>query len=438
LDEKTRVLLFFPGACDVLIEILPYFKELAEVSQNFHLDVFDLAMEPQLAQEYKVAKQGTVIIVRGGNHQKIEVGDKWERAKTKLRNLDEEVQKALLKLSYEREVVYLITGHGERTTQQLEGDRRAQIRMLQKLLEAKNFTVKRLSSAQGLSNSVPDDAALLIWAGPTYALFPGELDALQAYLDRGGRALILLDQEGGDKAADLLDYLGLDFYPTKLAHARWFVVFSHTRADCYNLVTNKFSSHAASNVVSRYSNDLPVALPTVGYLKRSPKSNHKEEQVNFIVRTLPNTWADIDGDFEHGANEPSRVFELGAAVTRKTSAQNRKVDERASPLTREDKTSQSVFTDEMRVAVFADADMFADVFLPFRGNRFLLADVLKWLLGDQRAGGVVSREQDVAVAHTHKDDVVWFYLSVFVVPVIILILGLGTRWGRGRRWRMSR
>jgi hypothetical protein len=48
---------------------------------------------------------------------------------------------------------------------------------------------------------------------------------------------------------------------------------------------------------------------------------------------------------------------------------------------------------------------------------------------------VSTSEEDVKIAHTRAEDVIWFYATVFAVPLIILGAGAGTRWGRGRKRR---
>ncbi len=49
--------------------------------------------------------------------------------------------------------------------------------------------------------TVPADAATVVLAGPGKPLFPNEVKALQDYLDRGGRVLLLLEpqKDGGLK-----------------------------------------------------------------------------------------------------------------------------------------------------------------------------------------------------------------------------------------------
>jgi hypothetical protein len=132
------------------------------------------------------------------------------------------------------------------------------------------------------------------------------------------------------------------------------------------------------------------------------------------------------------------VFQLAAAVSRRVEPEAQAGEKPADPhgVSRpETEPEPGEEKRQMRVAVFADADVFADQWFGFRGNRYLLADVLRWLLDEERVAGAAASEEDEPVAHTHAEDVWWFYGTVFAVPLLILGLGWITGWGRGRRRR---
>ncbi len=448
LDEDTQALLFFPVANDVLAEVEPYFKQLASLSKHFSYKRLDRAMQPALAEKYRVTKEGTVVLERGGSNRKIDLGSNLDDAKRKLKKLDQEFQNALLKLSFKREVIYLVSGHGERGSSRVEGDQRSRMTILKRGLEQSNFTVKNLDSLSGLSQEVPQDAAMLLWMGPAASLFPGELHALESYLDRGGRMLLMLDPEEEAQPDTLLEYLGLKFDRTKLAHSKYFLPIgaSKSLADRYNLETNKFSSHQATNTNSKYASKLPVAMPTVGSLERAKRPAHKN-RITFLVRSMPNTWADVDGDAQRSKEEPLKVFQLAAAVSRKikkgksendTSKSGQSKDADKDKKDSKKKKVSEDMNEEMRVVVFADADIFSDDFIKFLGNGYLLLDVFHWLLDEKRVAATTTSEQDIKVAHTHTEDVWWFYSTVAAVPLFILALGFFTGWGRGRKRRMGR
>ena len=80
-------------------------------------------------------------------------------------------------------------GHGERDTASTRA-RRLQ-RRSPTALGRENYMVEKLVLAQ--AGSVPDDAAVVVVAGPKTDFFPPEIDALKKYLDKAGKLLLQID-----------------------------------------------------------------------------------------------------------------------------------------------------------------------------------------------------------------------------------------------------
>ncbi|RLB54353.1 MAG: hypothetical protein DRI34_12145 [Deltaproteobacteria bacterium] len=477
LDKDTKALLFFPPANEVLVEVEPYFRELAGLSGRFSYRVVDRALEPELARKRHISSDGTILLLRGEASEKISLGDKLDRAKRTLRKFDKEFLEKMLKLERHRDVVYFITGHGERSADYNPTETRPRMSVLKKFLQALNMIVKNLGPTEGLAAGVPGDAALLVWLDPAGTLFPGEARALTEYLERGGRLLLALDTDSQGAATPVLEQLSLDYHPVKLANQRAHVVVDNAPSDVYNIITNSFTSHPAVATISRAARYFPVLAPTTGYLeKRTGQKRQPKRRVIFTIRSMPQTWADENGNGRRDQDEAGRVFQLAAAVSwrvkdqdppagsrdkaggEKTGKDSRTGSEAAagkqdgdkkSPAGKEKagkgKSGKGAFdkqTREARAVVLADSDMLADQFIGFRvgytevgGNLQLLADSLRWLLDEGRVPGVPETEEDVKIVHTRDEDKLWFYGMVFVVPLLILAMGVATRWGRGRKRR---
>ena len=72
-------------------------------------------------------------------------------------------------------------------------------------LAGDGFDVRPLSGAA----RIPDDAGLVVLAGPTHELAPAEVDALDAYVRGGGRLLVLADTGTPKSVAGLLERFGV-------------------------------------------------------------------------------------------------------------------------------------------------------------------------------------------------------------------------------------
>jgi ABC-type uncharacterized transport system involved in gliding motility auxiliary subunit len=109
------------------------------------------------------------------------------------------VSTALVKLERPQKTVYFTTGHGERS---LDGFGPQDYGTIKQALQNDNYTVNPLSLVT--QRAVPDDASAVIIAGPTNPFLQEEKDALKAYLDGGGKVVML---EGPASKADFSDLL---------------------------------------------------------------------------------------------------------------------------------------------------------------------------------------------------------------------------------------
>ena len=102
---------------------------------------------------------------------------------------------AILSVSQDRQrTVYFLEGHGEVS---IDDGAPGGISRFAEALKRQNLEVE----SADLKAGIPEDADLLVLAGPTIGFAPSEADALGAYVDGGGRLLALIDpvlsREGG-------------------------------------------------------------------------------------------------------------------------------------------------------------------------------------------------------------------------------------------------
>ena len=417
LSVQTRAVLFFPGANEVQEQVEGYFQELEAASNKFKVEVRDHALEPTLAKEYSVSDNGVVVLVQGKKNQQVQLGTKLERAKGKLKKLDSEFQGAFLKLSRASKVAYMTVGHDERSGQDRDKLAGSSVRMLRDALQKLNYQVRDLGIAEGLANEVPADATLVIMAGPRKPLMAAEEQALVKYLRGGGKVMLLLDPEPGLEMAGLLGPMGLKYTPVPLAHDRMHIRATFTPADRYFLLTNRFSSHASVSSLSQNSSRLSMVLLGAGRLDEVPPSDPTNKpSVQFTVHAMPDTWPDEDGDHAFTAGKEKRgSFELGAVSVVKVKG------------AKDDK-------DQGRLLVLADSDVATDqVLRQVMGAGAYVMDGIKWLGGDEEIIGETVSEEDIRIVHSRKEDQIWFYLTIFAMPVLVLGGGIAFTLRRRRR-----
>jgi hypothetical protein len=435
LTSPVTVHLFFAPASDVAEELMAYFGPLE--GPKLKVELLDQASDPTLAKEMKVRDNGYVAVTglapaidddaedaeEGDDAEEGEdpeegksvtksfkVGTDIDAAKRKLKTLDEDFHKVLVEVAKGSRIAYLTTGHGEFSTK--GGDSADEkLANLKKLLKALSFKVKTLGLKEGLGDAVPDDADLVMVIAPEAPFLPSEAETLTRYLDRGGSLFVALEPETGssdlvafdekDPLDDVLAGMGIKAGAGVLASEASF--YMETRRprlqDRTNVFTTRFSSHASTTTLSTYARrGAKLILPTAGHLEEIEGFSGK---VTITARSLPDNWADLDGDLLLGDNESKEVRPVAAASTGGSEADG----------------------GEWRGIVIADATALTDRWIPNPGNQLYVYDAVSWLLGEEGSGGTIESEEDVKIQHTRDDQVAWFYGTIAGVPFLVFIAG---------------
>jgi hypothetical protein len=436
LEKPLEVRLFFPPVNEVREEVEDYARDLAKATGKASVSSHDRLLEPKLAEKHRVSKDGTIVLSSGDKRETLTLATEMDTARTRLRTLDQDVQKSLLKLTRERHKVFLTTGHGEINdppTGPAAIAERAGAKDFKKLLELQNYTVRTLGVADGLANDVPEDAATVCVLGPTRPFLGEEAAALRRYAERGGSLLLALDPQSPEPAASLgplLEVLDLRFDPAPLANERSHVMRRRNQSDLHVLYSNRYSSHPSVSTVSRNSREVATVMPGVGSLRRI-STGTSPLRVDFVIRAMSETFADVNANYAFDSGSEKReTYNLAAAVERKLDDKkdgDGPADKEKKPARAKDRPRA------LRAVVLADADGLADDVLRNLGNLYLAADALRWLAGDEKFAGEVSSEEDVRIEHTKKEDVVTFYATSFAVPLLVLGGGLTYTWRRRKR-----
>jgi hypothetical protein len=407
LDKPVHIYLFFPPANEVREEVESYFADLTRESRQLVVEQYDVALHPAKARELSVSGNGTVVVARDALREQIAIPMQLESARSQLKVLDQEVHKRIIGVSRPNRVAYFVQGHEERTFEAMgEHDQRPGVRVLKDLLVDQNYQPKELGMAQGLGSDVPADAGIVLIIGPRKPFLKQETDALLRYLDRKGRLFIALDPDSGITLDELLAPVSLKYVPVTLANDKVFVKMTYQHADRINIATGSYSSHPSVSTVGRFGLRAPLVMFGAGHLVKNDKGAVGIVNVDFTVHADPGTWNDINGNFEFDSKTELRAgYELGAAANKRN----------ASALAPED---------EARVFVLADSDAVGDFLLTRSvGNGYLVRDVARWLGGEESISGTISTEEDVPVTHTRKQDLYWFYSSIFAAPALVLVAG---------------
>ena len=408
LDQPIEVAVFFPSANEVRDEVDDYLSDLAKESSQLKITHYDFDIDPVKAKDYGVSTNGILVFVRGTKKEQLGLPKDIEGAKTALKTLDKEVQQRLLSIVKPPRMAGFTLGHGERTWErgETETDKRVGIAVLRDGLIDQTYDVRSVNAADGLMNEVPKGITMLAIIGPRTPFQPEEYAAINRYIDGGGRVLIALDPENKVDMHEVLQPLNLEFKAEPLANEQAFARRLEQKiSDRANLVTATFSASPSVSTLQRLGPRGSVVLPGAGWIN-TKRDRTAAIPVDAPIKAHFATFADKNGNFTQDPGEEKRAWELAATAIKK----------------------------DARVFVIADSDWIGDEAIKVPGNGVLALDVIKWLMGDEAFSGQTSTEADVKITHTKKQDVVWFYSTIFLAPALVIGAGvMVTRKSRRKR-----
>ena len=185
LDRDLRlVVLDQPRAAGRTIEL---FERYADRSGRVAWEVIDQEAEPARARAYQATAEagipfGTVVVESGGRQERVTAPQ------------EQDITNAIVKiLKGETKKVYFTTGHQERS---LEESGTGGLSAIGSRLEESNYEVAELALLEHVEDGevrIPEDAAVVVVAGPRLDLLAAEAAALAGHVRAGGKAMLLLD-----------------------------------------------------------------------------------------------------------------------------------------------------------------------------------------------------------------------------------------------------
>ena len=383
-------------------------------SSNFKVEYVDMVKQPTVAQRYQVAQPGTIVLEYSGRTEKLTTTD------------EQQLTNALIKVVSGRQPkAYFVQGHGERDTGASDRDGYNGIATL---LRQSNFGVERLPLAQ--DPNVPADADIVVVAGPDTDYLPGEIDALKAYLRRGGHVLMMLDPPGTPDAAPLTNLV---------AFAReWGVdVGSNVVVDVSGVgrafnagpevpIALNYPSHPINDRFDR------MTAYSVARSVRPVEGGSNGRNAQPFIETSPQSWgeSDIKGLMTTGqvqrnpeAGDITGPISLGSAVSAAAEAPP------APPAGQQPQADAP--KPETRLVVVGDSDFAANWLLGFQGNRDLFLNTMNWLALQENLIAIRPKAaDDRRITVTADQQNIIRLLSLFVIPGLLFAAGVRTWWRR--------
>jgi gliding motility-associatede transport system auxiliary component len=409
LDAPLKLTVFtresdFPAYRDRL-------DEYEYVSKKVSTDYVDPDKRPALARQMQIQSYGTIAIQYKGRIERV-VG-----------NSEQEVTNGIIKVVTGKErKVYFTQGHGEKDP---TGTERTGYSGIAAQLTHDNYKVEKLPLAQ--QSAVPADASVVIVAGPKTDFLPGEIDALKAYLDKGGKVMLLLDPPQTLDSPPLTNLVAL-------AHDWAMDVGNNIVVDVSGMGRLLGTDETVPVAVNYPSHPIVQGLDLLTAFPLARSVTPVTGGVNgrfaqAFVETSAKSWAETDlktmltggkVTFDQAKGDKQGPIPIAAAASAPV----------AAPPGAE-KPGEEAARPETRVVVFGDSDFASNLALGISGNRDLFLNAVNWLAQQENLIAIRPKEAgDRRVTMTANQQLRVMILALFLIPLFVLGSGVYAWWRR--------
>jgi ABC-type uncharacterized transport system involved in gliding motility auxiliary subunit len=402
LADELRMTAFFPsgpefiGARDLL-------DRYAYASPRIQLEFADPNQRPDLVAALAVDSESLAagLVHLALAEESVAVTELSESA----------ITNALVKLSRDEErTIYFLEGHNERP---IVGERADQAKGFGRALQAlRNETYRVESLLLAAAGDVPDDADLVVIAGPTRPFPVQEHTALARYLERGGALFVLLDpRSNSDIGADL---------------RRWGVevgddVIFDAKLALFGQEASPFAGKYAHHPITGEMRDVVLF-----HMVRSVDVAEGYSDLQTVVFTGEDSWA--ERDLEGWTRSGRATFDEGDLLGPVGVMVAGSLDSGSDGASSDDEEGGA------RLVVVGDSDFASNEYIANYQNRDLFVNAVNWLVDDSEH---ISLRPPISRASRFRLSADEFmriqYLSLFVLPETIAVLGVLAWWLRRKR-----
>ena len=354
---------------------------------KFTWRVVDPDREPALARRYGIESYGMVVLETKDRSEKVTDAE------------EEKLTNGLVKLTRQgKRVVYVVQGHGE---PELASTDRPGFSEAKTALDRANYEVKPLILVR--QSQIPDDAAVVVLAGPRIELLAPEVSALDAYVGRGGKLFVMVNPV-------ILNTSPLD--PLKSYLEKYGFNVGDNLIIELNPIGRLFGIGPEVPIIQQYEPH-PITRDMGGITTLFPLSRSVEPvktpptgvNIQVLAKTSPDSWAETSRtELQQGQVKPDPGEARGplavAAVATK---------------------------DKARIVVYGTSNLAANQFLNLQGNRDFFLNTVSWLAEEEDQIAIRPKDtRQTPVFLTSQQAQAVFLLPVIVLPGLVLVGGIVT------------
>jgi len=392
-------------------------KQYTQHTDKLSYEVVDPDRQPALAKQYDITAYNTVVVEGNGKKEKI---SRVEEAA---------LTNAILKVTRNtKKVVYFVTGHGEPA---LTDSDRTGYSVAKQALEEQNYTVQELVLAR--QPQVPDDAAVVIVAGPRRDLLESETEALSTFLGRGGHLLVMLDPETVPDLVAFVKRYGIEVGNDVVIETN--PLGRLIGGDYLMPVVMTYEPHAITKELGNVMTMFPV-VRSVQVAKELPPGITAQG----LAMTSTESWAETDLKAMHEGHvafdpDSDRRGPISIAVVATINTDKPGTSASTSESSEQSESEKSTTPHAARLVVFGDSEFANNSLFPVQGNGNLFLNTVSWLAEEEDLIAIRPRKGGGSgpVMLTAAQAPLIFWLPVVLLP--LGVLGSGAVVFVRRKWQ---
>ncbi len=374
LKQPIEIIAFYRDKIDERTKDI--FEQYKSNSKFISYKFVDLDRDVLLAREFGITSYGTILIKSEKDYEKIYSPE------------EKDLTGAILKLTKEeKKKIYFTIGHGEKRIDE-------NIKLFKKYLEEENYIIDELLI---LRDGIPDDCDVVVICSPEKDFVEKEIEEIQNFVEKGKSVLLFIEPGNYPNISKLLEGYGIEIENDMVI----------------DLASRKFLGDALSPLVMDYpyheitkNFNLATIFSTVRSVKLR-ENMPSEVKGDILARTSSASWAEKNmKEIENRSVKFDENDERGpipiAVIVEKDLGENKKA----------------------KISVFGDSDFISDKFINFSGNKDFGLNTVNYLCEEEILISIRSKEEkNQPLILSQKAGKFLFFLSIVILPVLIIIIG---------------
>ncbi len=406
LPRKVKMTAFFETGNAGRNEFQRLADGYQELTDKIEVEFVDPDRHPAVTKRYGVTTYGTVVLESGKQETKIK------------KATEENLTNALLQVTRDQQKkIYFLSGHKEKS---IEDKGKNGYSQAKQSLERDHYKVEQLLLLQ--TGKVPEDTDALIINGPEKALQKSEIEAVEAYLNKGGAVMLLLDPQQDSGLTLFLERWGVDIRDdlvidplAKLFGADYTTPIVSQIAD--HPITREMGQQTIYPLVRSVSAITTEGLETTEILFSGPKSWAEKEYRSGKIKLDPGI--DLQGPVPVAVVSSKEIKPVDRAEAKPGGSPD------------DPKTEPPAPVNKAHLVVVGDSDFASNQYFSLYGNGDFFLNTASWLAKEENLISIRPRTRKWSpITLTETQGNLTFMLGIIAFPALVILAGFRVWWKR--------